>query len=136
MDLISVGMLIFRILYGISLIPHGIIKTNKSANAQLKGFMKQLGINPIFVDLSMLVEIISGILVILGSITLLVSTILIIFFISTTFVSIFKMKKPLPTGINPGYDLDILFLSGAILLLIVGPGELSLFAGPQLSQLL
>jgi len=94
--------------------------------------MKQLGIPPIFVDLSMLVEIIGGLLIIIGAISLIVSAILIVFFIGTTIVSISKMKKPLATGMNPGIDLDILFLAGAILLLILGPGEFALFAGPQI----
>ncbi|BDB99392.1 DoxX family membrane protein [Saccharolobus caldissimus] len=134
MDLLltSTGILIFRILYGISLIPHGIVKVNKNANIQLKGFMKQLGIPPVFVDLSMLVEIIGGLLIIIGAISLIVSAILIVFFISTTIVSITKMKKPLATGMNPGVDLDILFLAGAILLLILGPGEFALLSGPQI----
>ena len=33
---------------------------------------------------------------------------------------------------NPGVDLDILFLAGAILLLLLGPGEFALLPGPQL----
>ena len=129
--LASIGMLIFRLLYGIALIPHGIGKTNKTMNSQFKGYMKQLGVPPIFVDLSMLVEIFGGLLVILGTISMLVSSVLILFFLGTIVVS-HKMKKPLATGMNPGADLDILFLAGAILLLLLGPGEFALLPGPQL----
>ncbi|BFI74340.1 DoxX family protein [Sulfurisphaera ohwakuensis] len=129
--LASIGLLIFRILYGISLIPHGVAKANKNANSQFKGFMKQLGVPPIFVDLSMLVEILGGLLVIVGAISLIVSAVLILFFIGTIVVS-HRMKKPLATGMSPGVDLDILFLAGAIVLLLLGPGEFSLLAGPQI----
>ncbi|ADB88518.1 DoxX family protein [Saccharolobus islandicus] len=129
--LASVGLLIFRILYGITLIPHGVIKANKNANSQFKGFIKQLGVPPIFVDLSMLVEILGGLLVMIGAISLIVSAVLILFFLGTIVVS-HRMKKPLATGMNPGVDLDILFLAGAIILLLLGPGEFALLAGPQI----
>ena len=129
--LASVGLLIFRILYGIALIPHGVIKANKNANSQFKGFIKQLGVPPIFVDLSMLVEILGGLLVMIGAISLIVSAVLILFFLGTIVVS-HRMKKPLVTGMNPGVDLDILFLAGAIILLLLGPGEFALLAGPQI----
>ncbi|ACP36703.1 DoxX family protein [Sulfolobus islandicus L.S.2.15] len=129
--LASVGLLIFRILYGIALIPHGVIKANKNANSQFKGFIKQLGVPPIFVDLSMLVEILGGLLVMIGAISLIVSAVLILFFLGTIVVS-HRMKKPLATGMNPGVDLDILFLAGAIILLLLGPGEFALLAGPQI----
>ncbi|ACP39317.1 DoxX family protein [Saccharolobus islandicus] len=129
--LASVGLLIFRILYGIALIPHGVGKANKNANSQFKGFIKQLGVPPIFVDLSMLVEILGGLLVMIGAISLIVSAVLILFFLGTIVVS-HRMKKPLATGMNPGVDLDILFLAGAIILLLLGPGEFALLAGPQI----
>jgi putative oxidoreductase len=129
--LASVGLLIFRILYGIALIPHGVIKANKNANSQFKGFIKQLGVPPIFVDLSMLVEILGGLLIVIGAISLIVSAVLILFFLGTIVVS-HRMKKPLATGMNPGVDLDILFLAGAIILLLLGPGEFALLAGPQI----
>ncbi|ACP46998.1 DoxX family protein [Sulfolobus islandicus Y.G.57.14] len=129
--LASVGLLIFRILYGIALIPHGVIKANKNANSQFKGFIKQLGVPPIFVDLSMLVEILGGLLIMIGAISLIVSAVLILFFLGTIVVS-HRMKKPLATGMNPGVDLDILFLAGAIILLLLGPGEFALLAGPQI----
>ncbi|ACP49856.1 DoxX family protein [Sulfolobus islandicus Y.N.15.51] len=129
--LASVGLLIFRILYGIALIPHGVIKANKNANSQFKGFIKQLGVPPIFVDLSMLVEILGGLLIMIGAISLIVSAVLILFFLGTIVVS-HRMKKPLVTGMNPGVDLDILFLAGAIILLLLGPGEFALLAGPQI----
>jgi len=129
--LASVGLLIFRILYGIALIPHGVFKTNKNANSQFKGFIKQLGVPPIFVDLSMLVEILGGVLIMIGAISLIVSAVLILFFLGTIVVS-HRMKKPLATGMNPGVDLDILFLAGAIILLLLGPGEFALLAGPQI----
>ncbi|PVU76819.1 DoxX family protein [Sulfolobus islandicus] len=129
--LASVGLLIFRILYGIALIPHGVIKANKNSNSQFKGFIKQLGVPPIFVDLSMLVEILGGLLIMIGAISLIVSAVLILFFLGTIVVS-HRMKKPLATGMNPGVDLDILFLAGAIILLLLGPGEFALLAGPQI----
>jgi len=129
--LASVGLLIFRILYGIALIPHGVIKANKNANSQFKGFIKQLGVPPTFVDLSMLVEILGGLLIMIGAISLIVSAVLILFFLGTIVVS-HRMKKPLATGMNPGVDLDILFLAGAIILLLLGPGEFALLAGPQI----
>ncbi|QGA53191.1 DoxX family membrane protein [Sulfolobus sp. E5-1-F] len=129
--LASIGLLIFRILYGISLIPHGVVKTNKNVNSQFKGFMKQLGVPPIFVDLSMLIEILGGLLVIVGAISLIVSVVLILFFLGTIVVS-HRMKKPLATGMNPGVDLDILFLAGAIILLLLGPGQFAILTGPQI----
>mgnify|MGYP001772550279 CR=1 FL=1 len=95
--LASMGMLIFRLLYGISLMPHGIAKTNKTMNSQFKEYMKQLGVPPIFVDLSMLVEIFGGFLVILGAISILVSSVLILFFLGTIVVS-HKMKNHLQLG--------------------------------------
>ncbi|WP_338604478.1 DoxX family protein [Sulfolobus tengchongensis] len=133
--LASIGILIFRVLYGISLIPHGVAKTNKNANSQFKGFMKQLGVPPVFVDLSMIIEILGGLLVIIGAISLIVSIVLVLFFLGTIIVSK-RMKKPFATGMNPGVDLDILFLAGAIILLLLGPGEFAILTGPQLYNLI
>ncbi|BCS92274.1 hypothetical protein [Metallosphaera javensis (ex Sakai et al. 2022)] len=67
-----------------------------------------------------------------GTIYVLVDFVLALFFLGTTIVSVAKMKKPLPSITNPGYDLDILFLAGALLLLLLGPGPISLLPGPQL----
>ncbi len=53
----SIGLLIFRILFGISLIPHSFPKLNRDSNIQLKEYMAQIGIPTIFVDLSMLIII-------------------------------------------------------------------------------
>lgn len=128
----AIGLLIFRILFAISLIPHSIPKINKNTSIQLKGFMKQIGIPTIFVDLSMLLELVGGILVILGTFYVLVDSILTLFFLGTVITSVTKMKKPLPSITNPGYDLDILFLAGSILLLLLGPGPIAILPGPNL----
>ncbi|QKR00064.1 DoxX family protein [Metallosphaera tengchongensis] len=128
----STGILIFRLLYGVALIPHSFPKINRAGNKQMKGYMKQIGIHPAFVDLSMIIELLGGILVILGTLYILVGAVLVLFFLGTVVTSIAKMKKPLPSMTSPGYDLDILFLAGAILLLITGPGSFSILAGPSL----
>ncbi|MCG3108921.1 hypothetical protein L3N51_01211 [Metallosphaera sp. J1] len=130
-DLIgSIGILVFRLLYGVALIPHSFPKI--SMNKQVKEMMKQIGIPGAFVDLSLIIELAGGLLVILGTIYVLVDFVLALFFLGTTIVSVAKMKKPLPSITNPGYDLDILFLAGALLLLLLGPGPISLLPGPQL----
>ncbi|BCS92271.1 DoxX family protein [Metallosphaera javensis (ex Sakai et al. 2022)] len=64
-DLIgSIGILVFRLLYGVALIPHSFPKI--SMNKQVKEMMKQIGIPGAFVDLSLIIELAGGLLVILG----------------------------------------------------------------------
>ncbi|AWR99244.1 DoxX family protein [Metallosphaera hakonensis] len=126
----SVGMLVFRLFFGISLIPHSFPKI--TMNKQVKEMMKQIGIPKVFVDISLIIELAGGLLIILGTAYLLVSSVLTLFFLGTTIVSVVKMKKPLPSITNPGYDLDLLFLAGSLLLLLAGPGPLSLLPGPQI----
>lgn len=130
----SIGLLIFRIIFGASLIPHGVLKL-KDYN-QTKSWMKQSGLHPIITDLTILIEIIGGVLVIVGLLSLVVSVILLIFFLGTTIFSINKLRKPFATGVAPGLDLDLLYLAGAILLLFTGPGNFAIFAGPQLSSMI
>ncbi len=127
----SIGLLIFRILFGISLIPHSFPKLNRDSNIQLKEYMAQIGIPTIFVNLSMLIELIGGILVMIGAFYILVDSVLTLFFLGATLTSIAKMKKPLPSISNPGYDLDILFLAGSILMLLLGPGQIALLSNPS-----
>ncbi|BBD73762.1 hypothetical protein HS1genome_2151 [Sulfodiicoccus acidiphilus] len=133
---VSIGLLLFRLLYAFSLIPHSFSKLNRTGNRQMKDFMKQIGIHPVFVDLSMLTELLGGLLVLIGTLNLLVSVVLIIFFVGTIVASLTKMKKPMASGTGLGVDLDLLFLAGALLLLFTGPGTISLLQGPTLSSLI
>jgi len=67
------------------------------------------------------------------NLSFIVAIILILFFLGTTILSIYKFKKPIATGNVPGLELDPLYLAGSILLLFSGPGEYAIFAGLQLS---
>ncbi|MFP3191197.1 MAG: DoxX family protein [Thermoproteota archaeon] len=129
--LASLGLLVFRLIFGISLIPHGLAKIK--GYSQTKSWMKQIGLPGIITDLTILIEVIGGLLVIFGTLSFIVAIILILFFLGTTILSIYKFKKPIATGNVPGLDLDLLYLAGSILLLFSGPGEYAIFAGPQLS---
>jgi len=129
--LTSFGLLIFRLIFGISLVPHGIAKIKNYT--QTKSWMKQINLPGILTDLSILIEVLGGILVILGILNFIVAIILIIFFLGTTILSVSKLKKPVATGNAPGLDLDLLYLAGSILLLFSGPGDFAIYAGPQLS---
>ncbi|MGC8596738.1 MAG: DoxX family protein [Thermocladium sp.] len=124
---IGLGLLIYRVLYGIALLPHGIPKMPGSRmRGQLREAMKQMGVHPALFDLAAIIEFLGSIFIILGLLTGFTAAVLTIYFIALVIVSTTKMKKPFPTGMSPGWDLDLMFLIGALLLLFTGAGPYSI----------
>ncbi len=125
----GIGLLLFRVLYGMTLLPHGIPKMPGSRmRRQLRDGMRQMGISPALFDLAAVIEFFGSILIMLGLLTGFTAAVLTIYFIALVIVSSTKMKKPFPTGMSPGWDLDFLFFVGALLLLLTGAGPYSIDA--------
>jgi len=66
--LASLGLLVLRLIFGISLISHGLAKIK--GYSQTKSWMQQIGLPGIITDLTILIEFIGGLLVIFGTLVL------------------------------------------------------------------
>jgi len=120
-------LLILRLCVGAGLTLHGYPKV-KGGRVQAGQWMKGMGIPPITADLVTVLEFIGGILLILGLLTPLVG----LFFV-LQFGAIILMKKSkmhasfisMEQG-KPTYEIDVVYLLLALVLLVLGAGPYSL----------
>jgi putative oxidoreductase len=112
------GPLPIRILAGIAFIIHGLPKLSNIAGTE-QFFANMVGLPAAMALPIGLLEVIGGIVLIIGVLTRIAS----ILFIIEMIGSIITAK--LSRGFVGGYELDLLLLSIAVSLLLTGPGRLS-----------
>lgn len=115
------GTLALRIILGILLAYHGYPKIT-SQRKQTMQWLASMGIPGSSGPLVGLLEFVGGIFLILGFLTPIVSILLAIEFVGTTIMSKTKLGKRLLLG----YELDLLYLAGALALIFLGGGAYSL----------
>ncbi len=116
----SFAPLPIRIIAGITFILHGLPKFSNSYGTQ--GFFGSVGLPPELALPISLLEIIGGIVLILGILTRIASILFIIEMIYTTLIIKFSHGFSGPGG----FEVDLLVLSIVISLLISGPGRISI----------
>ncbi|MEM4315228.1 MAG: DoxX family protein, partial [Nitrososphaerota archaeon] len=124
---------------------HGMPKLSGPMRQQMRGGMAQLGIpSPLF-DLAGLLEVVGGIALILGVLTRVAALLFAIEMVGTTALYLSKLGKIIPppemlhqmvsgsrrfmrgfmAGVG-GWELDLLILGVALLLLTTGAGQISI----------
>lgn len=125
----DVGILALRIVIGGLIFLHGYPKLknlNKTAE-----FIQSMGlpIPKISALYSFFAEAIGGIAIFFGILTQLFAILLVINMLFALYLQIFKFKSPIVGGGGKsGYELDLLYLFGAIALIFLGAGAFSIDA--------
>jgi len=123
--LIPAASIPLRLALGVAFIVHGRPKLFGESAKQTRGFVKSIGIPPIFAPLAGLAEFVGGIALLLGFLTPLAGILLAIEMIATTIVSKTKLQKKYVLG----YELDLIYFAGSLTLAFLGGGPLSVDAG-------
>ena len=120
----DLALLALRTIFGAAMIVHGYPKLSGEGRKKTEGFMKSVGIPPTLGFLTGVLEFVGGIAVILGVLTVLAGTLFALEMVATTWLAQKKLGKKYVLG----YELDIAYLGGAIVLALVGAGSISVDA--------
>ncbi|SER93549.1 Uncharacterized membrane protein YphA, DoxX/SURF4 family [Gracilibacillus ureilyticus] len=109
----EVSILILRVVLGISFFIHGIAKFQGGIENTV-GWFDSIGLPGFFAYVVALIEVLGGIALIVGLLTRIVSTLIVLLMIGAIF------KVNLTMGFLGGYELDIAFLTMALVIAITG----------------
>lgn len=125
---VEIGILFIRIVVGVVFIAHGYQKLFMMGPGNIADFFSSIGIPlpAFFAWVVSLVEFFGGICVVLGILTRYVAVLLAVIMIVAIFAAKLQLGLIAPPGRGTGYELDLVLLGGALLLLLTGPGRLSL----------
>jgi putative oxidoreductase len=115
--LLAYGSLPIRIVAGITFVAHGLPKFENIAGTQ--GFFGSIGLPPELALPVGLLEVIGGIFLLVGVVTRISAALFIIDMIGAI------VLVRLPDGFVDGYELESLFISIYVSILITGPGRIS-----------
>src|SRR5579863_6998719 len=115
--------LILRVWLGATLMIHGRPKLNKLNREQS---VKNLGIPAVAVFLGMVIEFFGGLLLVIGFIVPVVGAILAIYFANIVAIKKTKQKAVYVGYGKPNFELEVFFVSAALVLVFLGGGVLSL----------
>lgn len=122
----ELAILLLRLLVGISLLPHALMKFKRKQEFDQKWVVKY-GLPRGSVLLTAVVQLVGSLLLIVGIFTRYLSAILVINMLVATYISINKSHEPFissPEG--KGWDINFMIVGVLIVLIIVGNGEWSL----------
>ncbi len=109
-----------RMVIGVALVAHGYPKLNRKTVESMKG----MGLPPAATAGAALTEFVGGIALIIGFLTPLASLLIALEMVGTTLFSKFRLHK----NFLLGYELDVAYLAGALTVLLLGAGPLSIDA--------
>ena len=114
--------LLARVWVGTNFIQHANLKLPKKGREQAAQWMKSMGLPAVAASLATTLELVGGLLLIVGLIVPVVAFLFAIEMISTSALNKLKMKK----AYIGGYELDMLYVLLAIVLFLLGGGALSI----------
>lgn len=119
--------LILRVIFGLSLMIHGFPKLSKQARDSMKQWMNSIKMPAAAVDLVAINEFFGGLFLILGIITPIVSALITIQFLGIVYAKKFRMNGGyiVMRQEKPSYEIDVLYMLVALVLLFAGPGPFS-----------
>lgn len=122
------ALLLGRLALGVVFLAHGYQKLFVMGVGNVGSFFEQVGIPaPLFFAwVVSLVEFFGGIAVILGVLTRWAALGLAVILIVAIFTVKLRVGLIAPQGMGTGYELDLALLGLALMLLLAGPGRLSL----------
>jgi len=122
----DLAILLLRLFLGIVMIPHGVHKLQTLDEVNEK-WREEYGFPVGTVALVAILQIVTGLAVVLGIYTRYAALIQILIMVVATYVSIWKNREPflsLPTG--KGWDINFLLLGAFVVLTLLGGGNLVL----------
>jgi putative oxidoreductase len=122
----ELAILLLRLLVGIALLPHSMMKFKRKKEFDEKWVVKY-GLPPGSVLLTAVVQLVGSLLIMAGIFTRYTSAILVINMLVATYISINKSHEPFissPEG--KGWDINFMIIGVFIVLIIVGDGDWSL----------
>jgi putative oxidoreductase len=125
-QLIPFLAILLRLIIGIALIIHGYPKFKPEVRQRLVQWMQSIGIPGAVVSLVAINEFFGGILLIIGFIVPVVSTLLIIQFLIITIAKKTRMKGSFMASDKPSYEVDLLYVLLALTILVIGSGPISI----------
>jgi putative oxidoreductase len=117
-NLINISPLPLRIVAGVGFMTHGLPKLLDNQNSQ--NFFINVGLPPELSIIIGLLEFIGGLTILLGVLTRISAIFLAINMVGA--ILVVKLSK----GFSDGYELDLLYLSIMISLILTGPGIFSI----------
>jgi len=119
---LSVAALILRLTIGAVYVIHGYPKLGAKQRKQGAEWMKSMGMPAGLILLGGVVEFFGGLALLLGVLTSIVAALSALWMLSTTWLSVAKMKKKFVGG----YELDIILLLASLALAVIGGGLFSI----------
>ena len=117
---LDLASIILRLAIGSAFIIHGYPKLKP--NEQAKGWMKSMGLSVALVPFAGVVEFFGGLGLILGILTPIIAILSALWMLSTTWLSVTKIKKKYQGGL----EIDITLLLAALALAFLGGGTFSI----------
>jgi uncharacterized membrane protein YphA (DoxX/SURF4 family) len=126
--MLDLGILILRVAAGIVMIAHGIYKFRRMEFLNKK-WHEHYGFPPPSVPLVGFLQILGGVLFILGLFTFWNALVQLVIMLVATYISIWNHKEPfLSTPDGKGWDFNFLLIAVLVVLILFGDGELALAA--------
>jgi putative oxidoreductase len=119
---LSVAALILRLAIGAVYVIHGYPKLGAKQRKQGGEWMKSMGLPAGFILLGGVVEFLGGLALLLGVLTSIVAALSALWMLSTTWLSVAKMKKKFVGG----YEFDVVLLLASLALAVIGGGLFSI----------
>ena len=126
--MIDLAILLLRLSLGIVMIPHGVHKLQTLNKVNTK-WREDYGFPMGTVALVAILQIVTGLAVVLGIYTRYAALIQALITVVATYVSIWKNREPflsLPTG--KGWDINLLLMGAFIALILLGDGSWALLS--------
>ncbi len=126
--MIDLAILLLRLSLGIVMIPHGVHKLQTLNKVNTK-WREDYGFPMGTVALVAILQIVTGLAVVLGIYTRYAALIQALIMVVATYVSIWKNREPflsLPTG--KGWDINLLLMGAFIALILLGDGSWALLS--------
>lgn len=126
--MLDLGILMLRVAAGIILIAHGIYKFRRLEFLNKK-WHEHYGFPPPSVPVVGFLQIVGGVLLIVGLFTVWNSLLQLVIMLVATYISIWNHREPfLSTPDGKGWDFNFLLLVVLVVLILFGDGEWSLVA--------
>ncbi len=117
---LDLASIVLRLAIGSAFMIHGYPKLKP--NEQAKGWMKSMGLPVVLVPFAGVVEFFGGLGLILGILTQIIAILSALWMLSTTWLSVTKIKKKYAGGL----EVDITLLLAALALAFLGGGTFSI----------
>jgi putative oxidoreductase len=117
---VSMASLLLRLAVGVLFVIHGYPKLGAGTKGTGE-WLKTMGLTAGFAPFAGVVEFFGGLALLLGILTPIVAVLSALWMVSTTWLSVVKMKKKFVGG----YELDIVLLLASLALAAVGAGRFS-----------